>query len=180
MSEFKKTVCGDGSEEHTNKGKDKLENPTIKNKPVIKVNEIFGPTIQGEGASAGRPVMFLRTSFCNLRCVWCDTPYTWNWKGTDYEHPDKFDPKKEVHDMTADEIVQQIQLNGKDIKALVISGGEPMLQQSKLIDVLRPLKQDGYWVEIETNGTIAPTQEFSDLIDQINCSPKLASSGADN
>ena len=44
----------------------------------MKVNEIFGPTIQGEGRSAGMPTMFVRLSGCNLACIWCDTPYCFN------------------------------------------------------------------------------------------------------
>ena len=55
----------------------------------MKVNEIFGPTIQGEGKSAGMQAMFLRTSLCNLACDWCDTPQTWNWKGTKFKHSEK-------------------------------------------------------------------------------------------
>ena len=160
---FNNTVCGSPAQPTQDK------NGTQK----IKVNEIFGPTIQGEGRTVGKPVKFLRTAGCNLACVWCDTPYTWNWQGTDFEHPEKFDREKEIHDMSVDEIKTQLDQIGKDVKALVISGGEPMLQQNKLVPLLHLLKNDGYWVEIETNGTRAPSDEFLSLIDQINCSPKL-------
>lgn len=139
----------------------------------MKINEIFGPTIQGEGKSAGKEVMFIRTAGCNLACIWCDTPYTWNWLNTKFEHPDKYDPKKEVHEMSSDEIIAQLKC-----KALVISGGEPMLQQKALIDLFNKLKD--YWIEIETNGTVIPMSEFFNLINQINCSPKLSNAGKDN
>jgi len=133
----------------------------------MKMSAVFGPTIQGEGKSLGLEVMFIRLSMCNLHCVWCDTPYTWNWK--------QFDKSKEIIEMSINEIVEQLQKS--EVKAVVISGGEPFLQQKELITLIHTLKLLGYWVEIETNGTIVPTSEFVRLIDQINCSPKLANSG---
>lgn len=62
-------------------------------------------------------------------------------------------------------------------KALVISGGEPFLQQKNLIPLVQELKQFGWWIEIETNGTIEPLDELIVWLDQINCSPKLENSG---
>ena len=47
----------------------------------LTVSEIFGPTFQGEGPFTGRAAVFLRLGRCNLDCKWCDTPYTWDWKG---------------------------------------------------------------------------------------------------
>ena len=47
--------------------------------------EIFH-TLQGEGASLGKPSVFIRSSLCNLHCQWCDTDYTWNWEGTPWTH----------------------------------------------------------------------------------------------
>lgn len=146
----------------------------------MKVNEIFGPTIQGEGRSAGMATMFLRTSICNLACSWCDTAYTWNWLGTSFGHPEKYDRRKEIHEMSCDEIIKKLKEKGPRVKSLVITGGEPMLQQSKIIELLELLKPLGYRVEIETNGTIEPRDEFLRLIDQINCSPKTSNSGSDN
>ena len=146
----------------------------------IKVNEIFGPTIQGEGKSAGLEVMFVRTSTCNLACIWCDTPYTWNWKGTKFKHPDKFNKETELKEMTVIEIFTKLKELGPRIRAVVISGGEPLLQQKELTDLVKLLKAEGYWVEVETNGTIIPTDEFLYFIDQINCSPKTSNSGKDN
>ena len=146
----------------------------------MKVNQIFGPTIQGEGKSLGSRVMFLRLSGCNLACTWCDTPETWNWEGTPFKHPRKFNPNNEIREMSYVEIAVELQRLGPDVKKLVISGGEPILQQDKLIVLLALLKFNGYWVEIETNGTIEPKDEFLELIDQINCSPKTKNSGEDN
>lgn len=141
---------------------------------MIKVNEIFGPTIQGEGKSAGRPVAFLRLALCNLHCIWCDTPHTWNWIGTSFAHPDKYDKLKEVHEMRPFEVLDR--LVQTEMNALVVSGGEPLLQQKQLLPLLYELKKLGWWVEVETNGTVPLRSEFIELIDQVNCSPKLANS----
>lgn len=142
---------------------------------MLKVNEIFGPTIQGEGKSQGKQVVFLRLALCNLHCIWCDTPYTWNWKGTPFAHKDKYDYEAEVHPMDTQEVVQKIKSFG--IKAVVVSGGEPFLQQKGLCPVLGQLKSEGYWIEIETNGTVPiMSSEFNLCLDQINCSPKLSNS----
>jgi 7-carboxy-7-deazaguanine synthase len=150
----------------------------------IFVNEIFGPTIQGEGPSAGMPCMFLRTSYCQLSCSFCDTPYTWNWIGTKFSHPDKYDKEKEVHKMTADEVLTRLGEISTPamrvlppVRALVISGGEPMLQQRRLMPVVSMLVLAGWWIEIETNGTVEPISAFTAMLDQINCSPKLSNSG---
>jgi 7-carboxy-7-deazaguanine synthase len=144
----------------------------------MKVNEIFGPTIQGEGKSTGLEVLFLRLTGCNLHCIWCDTPYTWNWVGTPHLHPVKCDPAVEIHEMSIDDILVRLnELSQGKVKALVISGGEPLIQQKELIKLIRKLKDASWWVEIETNGTIPPTPEMIELVDQFNCSPKLSNSG---
>lgn len=148
---------------------------------MLKVNEIFGPTIQGEGKTAGKEVLFLRLSTCNLHCIWCDTPYTWNWEGTKHAHPKKFDKAKELHEMGYFEVISKLQTLGKDkVKSLVISGGEPLLQQDSLLPLLQTLHTYGWWIEIETNGTIAPRSEVIEVVNQFNCSPKLSNNVADS
>jgi len=142
---------------------------------MLKVNEIFGPTIQGEGPSQGKEVIFVRLSTCNLSCQWCDTPYTWNWIGTKFKHPDKFDKSLEVHEMDNDVILNK--LAQYDCKAVVISGGEPLLQQRNLLTLIGSLCKMNYWIEVESNGTIVPEPVFLGMINQINCSPKLSNSG---
>ena len=137
---------------------------------MIYVNEIFGPTIQGEGKSIGKRTSFLRLAFCNLKCIWCDTPYSWDFR--------KFSRKLEVRKMTSQEIYTD--LRDRLIKSVVISGGEPLLQQKKLVSLLQLLKENDFWIEIETNGTIIPSKEVVELVDQFNCSPKLLNSGNKN
>lgn len=130
----------------------------------LQVSEIFGPTIQGEGKSAGKEVLFLRLAVCNLHCIWCDSKYTWDWKN--------YDKKKEVYKKSFEEVYEI--LASKNLKSLVITGGEPLLQHKVLSEFLNLLKD--YWVEIETNGTLYSEEVFS-KVNQINCSPKLSNSG---
>ena len=146
----------------------------------MKIHEVIGPTIQGEGKNAGKPVMFIRVARCNLACGYCDTPFTWNWIGTKFLHPDKYDPKQEMHEVSIDSILAKLQELSQTTKHIVVSGGEPLLQQNELTELIRLVKEQGYFVEVETNGTIVPTDEFLGIVDQVNCSPKLSNSGSDN
>ena len=131
----------------------------------MQVNEIF-KSIQGEGPNFGKPAIFLRTAQCNLKCTWCDTKYTWDWKNYDFQ--------KEVKEMTIDEVKDAIL--DLEIKHLVITGGEPLLQQDVLADLLSFLKPD-FYVDVETTCTILPNKMLTDLIDQWNVSPKTKNSG---
>ena len=134
----------------------------------LKVNEVFGPTIQGEGSTAGKEVYFIRLAGCNLDCIYCDTPFSWNWEGTKFSHPDKYNIKNEVQEYSIQELKEEL----KESEAVVITGGEPLLQQEGLVELLKEIKKE--WIEIETNGTITPTQEFVELVDQFNVSIKLS------
>lgn len=131
------------------------------------VNEIFGPTIQGEGPSAGKRCAFLRLSGCNLTCAWCDTPYTWDWEGL---NGIPFDQKAESREMTVFDA--HYQLTGIGVGLYVISGGEPMIQQQALGPLIDRLMSGGREVEIETNGTIIPKISPT----RFNISPKLSHS----
>lgn len=133
------------------------------------VAEIFGPTWQGEGPSVGRRAGFVRLGRCNLTCRWCDTPYTWDW--------DRYDPSKELHGrLTADVLAD---LDAMDVTLVVVTGGEPLLQQHRLAPLLAGVAQRRWRVEIETNGTIAPDLPDG-LVDGWNVSPKLANSGVEH
>ncbi len=124
----------------------------------LLVNEIFY-SIQGEGPSVGKPAVFLRLGGCNLKCSWCDSKYTWDPKISDNKA------------MKLDQVIKKIR--SFPCKHLVITGGEPLLQQDKIKELLKKLK--GYTAEIETNGSIP--LKISTFIEQINCSPKLSNSG---
>jgi len=102
------------------------------------IKEIFGPTIQGEGAHTGRPCVFLRFAVCNLACTWCDTD---------------FRPEGATK-MTAEEIVAElVSLDRHNTRMVVVSGGEPALQWDQpLADALADA---GFRAHMETNGTRA-------------------------
>lgn len=124
-------------------------------------------SLQGEGATIGSPSVFLRLATCNLACTWCDTKYTWDWANFDYA--------QEVVSLEAPQLEERIL--GFACPNLVITGGEPLLQQSELVPLVTSLKSCGMRFEVETNGTIAPVPELARDIDQWNVSPKLANSG---
>lgn len=141
---------------------------------TLAVSEIFGPTLQGEGASLGRPCLFLRLGGCNLACSWCDTPYTWDWK--------RYNVREEVSTWDIDGVVARLRLlkpANWGAPMLVVSGGEPMLQQRALAECLELLvAQALQWdVEIETAGTLAPLPALDVWVDRYTVSLKLTHSG---
>ncbi|MBI2018771.1 7-carboxy-7-deazaguanine synthase QueE [Candidatus Daviesbacteria bacterium] len=143
-----------------------LEAQRIKMQPdMLKVSGdgVFF-SIQGEGRSLGLPSVFLRLHFCNLRCSWCDTKYTW----------DKNSPEfwQESQDWTIDRAKAEI--TRFPARRLIVTGGEPLLQQRKIVNLLQQMPD--WEVEIETSGTIAPLPELQERV-QFNVSPKLDNSG---
>lgn len=133
------------------------------NPETLAVSEIF-ESVQGEGPSVGTPSVFLRLSLCNLRCSFCDTPYTWDFK--------RFDRAREVREMTIDEVRDVI--TGFRAGNLVLTGGEPLLQAEGIARLLERLP--AMRTEVETAGTLLPGAALDARIDQWNVSPKLASS----
>jgi organic radical activating enzyme len=115
----------------------------------------------------GVPSTFVRLAACNLRCHFCDTAYTWDWE--------RYDPKAEIVALDAVAVADRVTATAP--RNVVITGGEPLLQQRALVPLAAALKAGGRRIEVETNGTIAPREDLSALIDQWNVSPKLANSG---
>lgn len=134
----------------------------------LLVAETFGPTLQGEGPSCGQQALFVRLSRCNLSCPSCDTPYTWDWQ--------RFDVETETHRRTAAEILGWAL--GYPTELLVVTGGEPLLQQEMLVPLVTAWAGAGRRVEVETNGTIVPAAALADAVAGFNVSPKLASFAA--
>lgn len=129
---------------------DMPESTTLK----LRIAEIF-TSIQGEGVWTGVPSTFVRVSGCNLRCIWCDTPYA-SWG-----------PEGPV--MPLDQIVEAVK--EANVAHVVLTGGEPML-----FDAIEPLAQmlkgSGHTITIETAGTV-----YRDIpCDLMSISPKLANS----
>ncbi|MFE7043438.1 7-carboxy-7-deazaguanine synthase QueE [Streptomyces atratus] len=134
------------------------------------VAECFGverPTFQGEGPSCGHPALFIRLSRCNLTCTRCDTKYTWDWSQFD---PREVSTKRTVPDLLAWALSSPVEL-------VVVTGGEPLIQQRALIPLVQGLLTAGKRVEFETNGTLVPDPAL--LVDGIrfNVSPKITSFG---
>ena len=120
----------------------------------MRIAEIYA-SLQGEGLLAGTPSTFVRTSGCNLRCRWCDTPFT-SWEPTGAEQ-------------SIESILAAVA--ALEPKHVVVTGGEPLLFDD-VADLCRRLRMQGYHVTIETAGTV-PLDAPADLM---SISPKLASS----
>ncbi len=120
----------------------------------MKIAEIFY-SVQGEGSLLGAPSVFVRTSGCNLRCSWCDTPYaSWQPEGTE---------------MSVGEILDRV----RDFKApyAVVTGGEPMIAPG-IASLTKALRGLGMHITIETAGTVHHELDC----DLMSISPKLSNS----
>jgi len=121
----------------------------------MRIAEIFH-SIQGEGLLAGVPSVFVRTSGCNLRCHWCDTPYA-SWK-------------PEGPEMSVEQILRKVE--EWNCSHVVLTGGEPMIAPD-LPALATGLKKAGKHITIETAATIPPGGIACDLA---SLSPKLSNS----
>ena len=101
---------------------------------MLKVNEIYY-SIQGESTFAGKPCVFIRLTYCNLRCSYCDTEYAF------YEGEDK----------SIEEVIEEVKKY--DSKLVEVTGGEPLVQK-EAIHLMRKLCDDGYEVLLETGGSL--------------------------
>ncbi|MEM3509607.1 MAG: radical SAM protein [Candidatus Aenigmatarchaeota archaeon] len=125
---------------------------------TFKINEIFGPTIQGEGPLVGVNCLFIRFSGCDYRCSFCDTKYS-------YEN---------FKEMTLNEILRVLKRLSKKTRTVVLTGGNPCLQDlGFLID---KLKENHYYVNVETQGSIFPY--WLNKVDLVVLSPKPPSSNS--
>lgn len=138
--------------------------------PRLLVAERFGieqPTFQGEGPSCGTPALFIRLSRCNLTCTWCDTPYTWDRARFDLRTESSWQLVRDLASWARSSVVELV----------VITGGEPLIQQRPLAVLVQGLLAAGKRVEFETNGTIAPDPGLLVEGVRFNVSPKLANAG---
>jgi organic radical activating enzyme len=147
--------------------------------------EVFR-SVQGEGRNVGRVRTFVRLSGCNLHCAWCDTAYTWNWLGTPFAHrrdaaeaPHKFAVEREMVKHEVGEVADMV--DALAAEGVVISGGEPLMQMTGVAALIAELRRrrPGLAVEIETNGSIAPSEALVREVDLFMVSPKIGHSGND-
>ncbi|MBN2507047.1 MAG: 7-carboxy-7-deazaguanine synthase QueE [Verrucomicrobia bacterium] len=125
----------------------------------MRIAEIFH-SVQGEGELTGVPSVFVRTSGCNLRCRWCDTPYaSWGPEGVE---------------LTVDEILRQVE--AFPAQHCVLTGGEPMVAKG-IHNLAAALRRRGKHITLETSATVAPDGIACDLA---SLSPKLSNSAPDN
>lgn len=129
----------------------------------IRISEIFGPTIQGEGPLIGRPTVFVRTAGCDYRCSWCDTLYA--------VLPEY---REEWSHMTPSEVLARVNVLAANRPLLIsLSGGNPALQP---LDSLITLgHRSGHSFAMETQGSVA--QQWFAYLDWLILSPKPPSSG---
>lgn len=121
----------------------------------MRISEIFY-SVQGEGSLTGLPSVFVRSSGCNLRCAWCDTPYaSWSPEGPE---------------MSQEEILAEVLQH--PAHHVVVTGGEPMVAKG-IHELIHTLQEQGKHVTIETAGTVSPA---SLKVDLASLSPKLANS----
>lgn len=138
--------------------------------------EIFR-ALQGEGPQQGRPSVFLRLAGCNLWCRWCDTAYTWRWSDA-HLHEDGvvYDKGAEQSELALEQVLARVL--ALDCPSVVITGGEPLLQQEALVPLITRLRAKGIRaVDFETNGTVPPSPELVALTDLFVVSPKLSNAG---
>jgi len=101
----------------------------------MQLIEIF-KSLQGESSYAGLPCVFVRLAGCNLRCVWCDSEYTF----------------KGGYRLTLDEVMQEVQRLSPRAGLVEITGGEPLLQEREVVPLMERLLSSGYKVMVETSG----------------------------
>ena len=101
----------------------------------MQIIEIY-KSLQGESSYSGLPCVFVRTAGCNLRCVWCDSEYTF----------------KGGHRLSLDEVEQEVRRLSPDGGLVEITGGEPMLQEREVAALMERLLAAGYTVLLETSG----------------------------
>jgi len=129
---------------------------------AIRVSEIFGPTIQGEGALIGVPTVFVRTGGCDYRCVWCDSLHA-----VDSEYRHDWTP------MTASAVMDEVRrLSGGQPLTVTLSGGNPAIQPFG--DLIAMGRAEGYGFALETQGSIS--KDWFSQLDMLVLSPKPPSS----
>jgi len=103
---------------------------------MLKINEIYH-SIQGESTHAGRPCVFVRLTYCNLRCTYCDTEYAFY----------------EGKDLSVQQVIDEVEKY--NCKLVEVTGGEPLVQMDECLNLMKMLCELGYEVMIETGGSLS-------------------------
>ena len=148
----------------------------------LAVSEVFY-SIQGEGKTVGVPSVFVRLGGCNLMCGGMGTQFDGELHNEAEWRCDTVEvwmnaQAKEVEEILPEDCLHAIKRGAH----IILTGGEPMMQQTALEDFINYVKDEinSYaYFEVETNGTIMPNKFMLENIDLWNCSPKLLSSGND-
>lgn len=141
------------------------------------VNEVY-PCLQGEGWSLGRPSILVRFQICNLRCTWCDTPYTHTFKSDPRDAGD-FSKGQAFERLTVEDLSARVRSHAP-VRHLILTGGEPTLQNP--LPLMHALGSS-YSAEVETNGTRILHRTHATFSEsdysrfQWNVSPKGANAG---
>ena len=115
---------------------------------MYAIAEIF-ESLQGEGRNTGRPCVFVRFAGCNLKCPWCDT-----------DHSRRFE-------LSLEDLVKEV--SAFRARSVVITGGEPTMQDG-MPELVAALKEAGFWIAVETNGT--GDVGWLEFADYVSCAPK--------
>ena len=113
--------------------------------PLVEVFE----SLQGEGRNTGRPCVFVRFAGCNLNCPWCDTDVTARFT------------------LSLDDLIGEVR--GFRARSVILTGGEPTIQRG-MPELVARLKDEGYWIGVETNGL--HDADWLRFVDYVACSPK--------
>ena len=134
---------------------------------TLSVAGVMGPVIHGQGSASGRRTSVIQLGGCNLACSWCDSAYTWDAA--------RYDLSRELAMWTISEITEEALACRPS--TIVISGGEPLMQQTSPAWPYLLAALSGNEIGLETNGTIAPTEQTLRGVSWVTVSPKLAHSG---
>lgn len=143
----------------------RLEEVEKTDEKKIRINEIY-LSLLGEGQKAGYPCVLVRTAFCPLRCVWCDTAHTSHF----------YREKRGVEEtlMTIDEVLSEIKKF--ECKRVLLTGGEPILEGKPLMELAALLHNDNFEILMETSGAYA-INEWRDYVDVLDMDIKCPASG---
>lgn len=146
----------------------------------ISVSEVFY-SIQGEGKTMGHPAVFIRLGGCNLMCGGMGTQHDGELHNGATWRCDTIEVWMKSTSLPIDQVLPQDCHDAifNNSISVIITGGEPLIQSDALVELIRHIKLINFntMIEVETNGTIIPSDDLLNLVDLWNCSPKLSSSG---